>query len=67
MTYIPKGQLFSKANCQAVDSPKKQSDSFVLFFIVKGSYKIVDLKLNLIIFFLQTITFHWSLDPNSAP
>ena len=38
MTYVPKGQLLSKANCQAVDSPKKQSDSFVLFFIVKGSY-----------------------------
>ena len=27
--YIPKGQLISKANCQAEDSSKKQTNEFV--------------------------------------
>ena len=26
-----KGQLISKADCRAIDSPKKQKDEFVLF------------------------------------
>ena len=29
----PKGHLISKANCQAVDSPKKQMDEFDLFAV----------------------------------
>ena len=28
---IPKGQLISKANWRAIDSPKKQTDKLVLF------------------------------------
>ena len=28
-----KGQLISKANCQAVDSPKKRTDEFDLFAV----------------------------------
>jgi hypothetical protein len=30
-TVIPKGQLISKADWPAIDSPKKRTDEFVLF------------------------------------
>ena len=36
---ITKGQLISKANCQAIDSPKKQTDEFT-FFDLKSCYVV---------------------------
>ena len=36
---ITKGQLISKANCQAADSPKKRTDEFA-FFNLKSSYLV---------------------------
>ena len=34
-----RGQLISKANCQAIDSPKKQTNEFA-FFDLKSSYVV---------------------------
>ena len=34
-----KGQLISKANCQAVDSPKKRTNEFA-FFDLKSCYLV---------------------------
>ena len=36
---ISKGQLISKVNCQAVDSPKKQTNEFA-FFDMKSCYLV---------------------------
>ena len=33
-----KGQIISKAKCQATDSPKEQTNEFVLFFGLKSCY-----------------------------
>ena len=39
-TYVPaKGQLISKANCQAVDSTKNQTNEFA-FFDLKSCYVV---------------------------
>ena len=37
--FAPKGQLISKANCQAIDSPKKKKNKFA-FFDLKICYVV---------------------------
>ena len=50
---IPKGQLISEANCQAVDSPKKRTNEFA-FFDLKCCYVV---KSNTV-FFFENLIFH---------
>ena len=53
---LAKGQLISKANCQAVDSPKQWTNEFA-FFDLKSCYVV---KSNAV--FLENLIFHkkWS-------
>ena len=44
-----KGQLISKANCQAVDSPKKRTNEFA-FFDLKSCYVVKSNAVLVIIF-----------------
>ena len=51
-----KGQLISKADWRAMDSPKKRTDEFVLFAFLL----FTAIKLNLSVHFLEKSTVHQS-------
>ena len=52
---MSKGQLISKANCQAVDSPKKQTKEFA-FFDLKSCYVVKSNAVRSV--FLENLIFH---------
>ena len=64
MMAITKGQLISKANCQAVDSPKKRTNEFAFFdfkscYVVKSnavrSFLLENLRLDILLSKLSDI------------